>query len=118
MALTKREEIYDDQISPLMTKVIAICKEHDIPFVFSAQLNDDRVGDEDCNEDGDPIGPFYCTTAVVGEDGGLKLKKAAHALKPDPPPSFAAYAIPAGGKPIRVHGSDDGYDPMGGASGS
>ena len=29
------EKIYDEQIFPLMTKIIAICRENDIPFVAS-----------------------------------------------------------------------------------
>ncbi|HEM7897003.1 TPA: hypothetical protein U2L33_001035 [Burkholderia cenocepacia] len=33
-AVTK-EQIYDEQISPLMTQIIAICKQHKIPIVAS-----------------------------------------------------------------------------------
>ncbi len=29
------ESIYDEQIAPLMTKIIKICKKHDLPFVAS-----------------------------------------------------------------------------------
>ena len=34
-----KEEIYDEQISPLMTQIIAICKEHKIANVLSFSLD-------------------------------------------------------------------------------
>lgn len=40
--MTKREDIYDTQINPLMAQIIAICGAHDIPFVASFQINDER----------------------------------------------------------------------------
>lgn len=121
MARTKRERVYDEQIAPLMRRVIATCKAHDIPMVFSAQLNDDRAGDTDVDDNGEPIPEFYCTTILVngGDEGdfantGAKMMRASGHMRPDSPLSFAAYAIPEGGAPVRVTGSDDGYDPLGG----
>ncbi|VWB16373.1 hypothetical protein BLA14095_00477 [Burkholderia lata] len=35
MATVSKEQIYDEQISPLMTQIIAICKEHKIPILAS-----------------------------------------------------------------------------------
>lgn len=35
---TKREAAYDEHISPLMTQVIALCKEHKIPLLASFDL--------------------------------------------------------------------------------
>ncbi|MGU7780497.1 hypothetical protein [Burkholderia sp. PU8-34] len=35
MAIATKERIYDEQISPLMTQIIAICKEHKIPILAS-----------------------------------------------------------------------------------
>lgn len=52
-----KEEIYDQQISPLMTQVIAICKEHKIANVCSFALGDD--------EDGDSL---LCTTVMTTEE--------------------------------------------------
>lgn len=52
-----KEEIYDDQISPLMSKVIAICKEHKIANVCSFFLGDSEEGSG-----------LHCTTAMVQED--------------------------------------------------
>lgn len=106
MALTKREEIYDDQISPLMTKIIELCKEHDIPLIVSAQLNDDREGDTDLNEDGDPLGQFYCTTFLLPENSGQKLKAAYQHLKPEPKPYWGAFVGFPDGTRQQVAGSD------------
>jgi hypothetical protein len=113
MAMTKREAIYDEQISPLMTRIIAICKEHSIPMIFQAQINDDRKGLSDVNEDGEELGPFFCTTVLAGgdlfPDTHEQLLKAAHVIKPKPA-SYAGYVV-SGGVAERVTGSDDGYDP-------
>ena len=113
MAMTKRERVYDEEIAPLMAKIIATCKEHGIPMVFSAQLNDARAGMTDTNDDGDDLGPFFCTTILVGgdlfPDTHEKLWRAAAALRPRAA-SFAAYAI-VDGVAERTGGSADGYDP-------
>jgi len=93
MALTKREEIYDAEISPLMTQIIAVCKEHDIPLLFSCQLNDDRVGDSDSDGEGEALGPFFCTTRLLPKNSAYKLQQAGRALDPDEPSAWAAYAI-------------------------
>lgn len=110
---TKRDGVYDEQIAPLMSRIIAVCKEHGIPMVFSAQLNDDRAGDSDVNEDGEPIGPYFCTTLLTGgadfPDTHPRLLQATGVLRPRPA-SFAAYAT-INGVTERMNGSDDGYDP-------
>jgi len=93
MSLTERERIYDEELSPLMTKIIEVCREHDIPLVFSCQLNDDRVGDADVDEEGEPVGPFFCTTFIVPEDSSEKMKKGAAVLKPDPPTWWEARTV-------------------------
>ena len=49
-----KEEIYDEQISPLMEQVIAICSEHKIANVCSFALD---------AEEG-----LQCTTMMVGEE--------------------------------------------------
>ena len=116
-AFTDRERVYDDEISPLVSKVIALCREHDIPLVFSCQLNDDREELTDVNDCGEEIGPFFCTTILVNGDATgqfahthRKLRNAAAAVRPEPPPSWAAYTI-VDGVSARSAGSDDGYDP-------
>ena len=106
MALTKLEEIYDAEISPLMKRIIEVCKEHDIPLVFSAQLNDDREGETDLNEEGDPLGEFYCTTFLLPENAGKKLKGAYQHLKPEPKPYWGAFVIDPDGTKKQIAGSD------------
>lgn len=34
-----KEDVYDEQIAPLMTKIIEICKAHQIPIVATFQFN-------------------------------------------------------------------------------
>ncbi len=51
-----REQAHDEKISPLMTQIIAICKEHQIPFVASFQLDDNPDDPDDCT---------FCTSGIV-----------------------------------------------------
>lgn len=58
------EAAYDEHISPLMTKIIAICKEHRIPMVAQFVIGHDAEQ-----------GAFRCTTSLRSstmgrEDGG------------------------------------------------
>lgn len=69
-----REEIYDDDISPLMTQIIQICKDADIPMVCDFALDDDR-GDDD------PPG-LHCTTLLCPADSNDKTKRIRDAAKP------------------------------------
>jgi hypothetical protein len=49
MELYNHEDIYDNEISPLMQKIIAICKEHKIPVIASfAYENDEENGVGSC----------------------------------------------------------------------
>jgi hypothetical protein len=66
-----KEPIYDAQIAPLMTEIIRVCKEHQIPMVASFQLNE---GD-DCEE-----GSLFCTTAILPEGCDEKLVEAKRVL--------------------------------------
>lgn len=50
-----KEAVYDEEISPLMDKIIAICKEHSIPLVCSFQYV------HAAEEDG---GDGMCTTCL------------------------------------------------------
>ena len=36
-----KEQVYDDQINPLMAQIIAICKEHKIAFIANFRLDED-----------------------------------------------------------------------------
>ena len=56
MAIQDNEAVYDNQINPLMGQIIALCKEHGIPFVACFQLND---GDEESDS------PLLCSSAYL-----------------------------------------------------
>ena len=67
----RREAVYDEQVSPLMEKVLAICKEHDVPMVASFQISDpDPKGEGDGEI-------HYCTSALLtAGDAAERLKRA------------------------------------------
>lgn len=121
MAYTKKEAIYDKKIAPLVTKILEICKAHDIPLVLSVQINDDRKGhgEADLDGNGDPLGPWFCTSVLTngGPDGAFarthpQLLRAGAIMHSSAPreSSWAAYSV-TDGKATRDAGSDDGYDP-------
>ena len=106
-ALTKREAIYDEEIAPLMGKIIAICKEHEIPMVADFQLNDDRERCSELNEDGDEVGPFHCTTLLTHfDDTAEKLCDAARILRPAPAPEWGGFIVHPDGRREQVTGSN------------
>ena len=81
---TKREDIYNTQINPLMTRIIELCKEHDIPMVASFQLDDDR----------DPDGvEFKCTTLLPFDGCGRSIREAGAVLYRRRASSFMAFTI-------------------------
>lgn len=53
-----KEEIYDSQVSPLMTQIIAICKEHKIAMLADFALTSEESDD----------GPLKCTTVLLGDE--------------------------------------------------
>ena len=53
-AYMTKEQIYDEQISPLMTQIIAICNEHKIANVLTFSLDRDEG--------------LVCTTCNINED--------------------------------------------------
>lgn len=67
-----KEQIYDAQIHPLMAQVIAICKQHSIPVVFSCHLGDE----------------LHCTTVLLDEtyDPSDAQEEAAKCFYPPPSP--------------------------------
>jgi len=79
MAINK-EPIYDEQIAPLMTKIIKICKDHDIPLVASFQLTDGPLSEEEAEQYGDDC-TLCCTTALLPKWTDKKLKGARMVLK-------------------------------------
>ena len=53
-----KEKVYDEQISPLMTQIITICREHNIAHVCTFQL--DEVDEDE--------GPLYCDTKNLRDE--------------------------------------------------
>jgi hypothetical protein len=51
------EKVYDEQINPLMAKIIDICHEHKMPMVASFQFKSDGKSDHD-----------LCSSALLDRD--------------------------------------------------
>jgi hypothetical protein len=72
MPVTPNEAVYDEQISPLMEQIIAICHEHKLPMVMDFDLGmDDEEGSH-----------LHCTTVVEPEHGDERIQEAAKAVQP------------------------------------
>ena len=69
MAQGPREIVYDEQITPLMAQVIAICKQHGIPIVASFELDTDEEE-----------GPLFVTTRILPPGSAQKLLNAGQVL--------------------------------------
>jgi hypothetical protein len=70
-----KEHVYDEEISPLMAQIIAICKREGLPFAAQFYLKEER---EDTGE------PLYCTTVIRpgGDSEGLEqISFVAEAMK-------------------------------------
>ena len=68
------EDVYDNQISPLMAQIIAICKEHEIPMVAMFQYASEVDG---C--------PGHCSTTIPFDGQSEKIKRANIVVQPDRP---------------------------------
>ncbi|KVC49876.1 hypothetical protein WS58_06300 [Burkholderia pseudomultivorans] len=73
MTTATKEQIYDEQISPLMAQIIAICKEHKIPVVASFFT----PGEDDPE--------LAVTTALLGNgyEAPVNFTNALRALRPE-----------------------------------
>ena len=73
MTTATKEQIYDEQISPLMTQIIKICKEHKIPIVASFFT----PGDDDPKR--------AVTTALLGNgfEAPVNFSNALRELRPE-----------------------------------
>jgi len=58
-----KEKIYDEQISPLMTKIIEICQANDIQMLMSFYLKEKTASDDD----------MYCTSCLIPNKGSKYL---------------------------------------------
>lgn len=88
-----KEAIYDEQIAPLMTQIIAICKEHELPMVAQFQY-------ANTEEDG----PAYCSTALTFAEASEHIRNIAARLRPAAPVCLAETHItnPDGSKLIKI----------------
>ena len=76
------EAVYDSEIAPLMTKIIAICKEHEMPMLATFAYAKDA--DE----------TKFCTTSLPVEVRPVEvLTKAARLIRHGEPGRFAAFTI-------------------------
>ena len=68
-----REDVYDNQVPPLMAESIRRCSTHGIPMVASFQYNDDRPDGE----------AMLCTTVILNQKDAAcpGLHNAARALR-------------------------------------
>jgi hypothetical protein len=82
------ELVYDEQISPLMTQIIAICKEHRMPMLASFQYQRDEDN-----------GEAFCTTSLPFEERGTAetLTRAMSAMAPKRPRMSTVTVIKADG---------------------
>lgn len=71
------EHVYDEQISPLMAQIIAVCKEYGLPFVASFEYAPDA----------------YCSSQVVPKDAGSMMHAMSACVAQSRAPFFAAYTI-------------------------
>ena len=62
------EAVYDEKISPVVKKLIALCKKHKLPLLVAVQLTPDSA------EEGRKGG--FCTTRIPFDDESVKLKEA------------------------------------------
>lgn len=83
---TKLEKIYDEKISPLMTQIIKICKDENIPMVASYQLDWDEERES----------YLKCSTALLFEPAGEDLRRAKAILYGEGGSSFMAMTISSG----------------------
>lgn len=63
-----KEEAYDQFVSPLMTQIIAVSKEHDIPMVAVFEITDDRSSDD----------KRICSTSIAPQKDICSVLRAAH----------------------------------------
>lgn len=53
------EKLYDEEINPLMSKIIKICKENNMPLFFSVCYKNDPDNSDD---------EMFCTTTILPEN--------------------------------------------------
>jgi hypothetical protein len=93
-----KEDIYDNEIAPLMKQILAICKREDLPMIAQFYLKEKRDEDEDEN-------PMFCSSVILPpkEDMSPDAYKQLRAIRDimkygvDGKPFVAAMTIRTGG---------------------
>ncbi len=93
MSDTPKEDFYDDKISPLMSEIIKLCQEAEIPMIadFALDYNDD----EECH--------LKCTTHLLDPEWGTppEMNHAKDVLRPNErSPMMVTTEKPDGSKTI------------------
>ena len=80
-----KEQIYDEQIAPLMTKIIGICQANDVQMLSSYYLKE-KMGDEE---------EMFCVTCLLPrkKDRNKKLDDASSLILNGQDPFFVAMTI-------------------------
>ncbi len=75
-----KEQIYDEQIYPLMGQIIEICQQHKIALVAQFRIGNDESGE-----------PLLCTSVLATDEfePTEMMKQTARILVPQPPMAFA-----------------------------
>jgi hypothetical protein len=71
------EQVYDEQINPLMAQIIEICKREGIPFLLAFQLTGDW----------DERGPMICTSSILGDEYAPLMRRLRDVITRDQAPS-------------------------------
>ena len=73
--MNDKEKIYDEDIFPLMEKIIGICKKHDMPFFASFQFSDDGFCITGGRLNGHIVFDYYNAIKQCIENKGINIDK-------------------------------------------
>ncbi|KIV69379.1 MULTISPECIES: hypothetical protein [Bacillus] len=89
-----KEEVYDEEIAPLMQQILEICKREELPMVVQFYLAEESPYDEES------VTPLYCTSIIIpgdrnDEEGIQQLQDIDEVMKygKNGPPYFMAATI-------------------------
>ena len=72
--MENKESVYDNRLSPLMTEIIRICQEEQIPFFASFEFADNSFCTSD-HDVGHSVMKHYRAMAQCAEPGGVNVDK-------------------------------------------
>lgn len=73
--MENKEKIYDKEISPLMKKIMGVCKKHDIPFFASFQYSDSDFCTSNGRLGGHIVFTYYDALKQCAEKDGINIDK-------------------------------------------